>query len=382
MEIDMNEISRTVPPQNFPEQFEKYRDEILPAIEKVLASGQFILGPAVEEFENHFKTWHGAQFAMGCNSGTDALIMALQALGIGPGDEVICPAFTYYATGSAIVRAGATPVFCDCDPETYTITVENIDAVMGPRVKAIIPVHLYGHPCKMDSIMSYAKEKNLAVIEDCSQSHGAMWQGKKTGTFGEVGCFSFYPTKNLGAYGDGGIAITDDLAIAESFRVLRHQGSNKRYHHDVIGMNSRLDSIQAAILNVKLKYLDAAIAKRRELAAFFDSEIQAAGLSEIQIPKTLKDAIHVYHLYTIRCSRRDELLAFLESKGIGSYVYYPIPLHLLKAFQSLDRRNHGLPVSEAASQETLALPLHPEMTQDDQVYILDALKEFFIKAVS
>lgn len=373
----ISERLKEVPAQRFGVQFEAMRDEIMSRIERVCQKGQFILGPEVKSFEDAFARWLGAGHGIGVASGSDALLLALLALEIGPGDEVLTTPFTYFATGESIVRAGAKPVFIDIDPKSYNIQPEKIREKITGRTKAILPVHIYGQPCRMDALLDLAGRHHLAVVEDCAQAHGTLWNGRKVGTFGDYGCFSFYPTKNLGAYGDGGFVSASDEARALEVRILRSHGALKKYHHEKLGINSRLDEIQAAILNVKLKFLDQAITARRARAHRYNQLIQGAGLSDLGIPFEEPQGFHTYHLYVIRAPRRDALLAHLEKSGIQAGVYYPFPLHLEKPFAFLGYAKGLCPEAEKASLETLALPLFPEMTDDDQDYVVERIAQFY-----
>ncbi|MBI4550311.1 MAG: DegT/DnrJ/EryC1/StrS family aminotransferase [Candidatus Omnitrophica bacterium] len=373
----ISERLKEVPPQRFGVQFEAMREEIMARIERVCQKGQFILGPEVKAFEETFARWLGAGHGIGVASGSDALLLALLALEIGPGDEVITTPFTYFATGESIVRAGARPVFVDIDPKTYNLRADKIEEKINARTKAILPVHIYGQPCRMDAVLDLAARKRLAVVEDCAQAHGTLWSGRKVGTFGDYGCFSFYPTKNLGAYGDGGFVAAREDARALEVRILRSHGALKKYHHEKLGINSRLDEIQAAILNVKLKFLDQALAARRQRAHRYNELLRNAGLTEIQTPYEEPQGFHTYHLYVIRAPRRDALLQHLEKSGIGAGVYYPFPLHLEKPFAFLGYGKGLCPEAEKASLETLALPLFPEMTDDDQDYVVERVAQFY-----
>lgn len=370
-------LMREVPAQRFGEQYQALRDEILERLDGVCRRGQFILGPEVEQFERDFARWVGADYGIGCASGSDALYLALRALEIGAGDEVITSPFTYFATAESIVRAGATPVFADIDALTYNIDHETVESRITPRTRAILPVHLYGQACRMDRLVSIAKSRKLWIVEDCAQAHGSLGGGRKVGTFGELGCFSFYPTKNLGTYGDGGLVATSREDLAHEVRLLRGHGAIKKYHHEKLGINSRLDEVQAAILNVKLKYLDRGIEIRREKAHRYNELMKGQGIDQVKIPVEDAHGYHTYHLYVVRASRRDELAEYLGRVGIQCGVYYPTPLHLEKAFAFLGYRLGNFPCAEAASQETLALPLYPELTDADQAYVVEKVAEFY-----
>ena len=370
---------KEVPAQKFAEQFQGMRQEITERVGRVFSSGHFILGPEVKQFQNDFTRWLGAGHGIGVASGSDALLLALMALGIGRGDEVITTPFTYFATGEAIFRAGAVPVFVDIDAATYNIDPLKIEEKITPRTKAILPVHLYGQTCRMDKIMDIAVRRGLKIVEDCAQAHGTLLKGRKVGTFGEFGCFSFYPTKNLGAYGDAGFVATADETLAREIFILRVHGAEKRYHHEKMGINSRLDEVQAAILNVKLKYLDRWLTARRERAHRYNDLLKRAGVSQLRVPFEDPDGFHTYHLYTVRVESgvRDKLLEHLVNHGIQAGVYYPTPLHLEKPFAYLGGRMGDCPEAEKAMRDTLALPLYPELTDEDQDYVVTRIKEFY-----
>ncbi len=368
---------KEVPAQKFGEQFEALRGEIMARLEKVCSSGHFILGPEVKQFETDFAHWLGAGYGIGVASGSDALLLALMALGIGRGDEVITTPFTYFATGESIFRSGATPVFVDIDPGTYNIDPQKIAEKITPRTKVILPVHLYGQPCRMDQILNLAAKHKLKIVEDCAQAHGSKFNGRTIGTFGDFGCFSFYPTKNLGAYGDGGFVAASDETLAKELFLLRGHGAVKKYHHEKMGINSRLDSLQAAILNVKLKHLARWLEMRREKSHRYNQLLKQAGMAEVKIPYEDPEGFHTYHLYTIRAEKRDYLLDHLVKQGIAAGVYYPTPLHLEKPFAYLDGRKGDCPEAEKAALETLSLPLYPELTDEDQDYVVSKIKEFY-----
>ncbi|BCB95365.1 aminotransferase DegT/DnrJ/EryC1/StrS family protein [Dissulfurispira thermophila] len=342
-------------------QYMEIKDEVLLMVNEVLESSQYILGKRVAELEDHIKKYHGVQDAIAVASGTDALHLSLRALGIGEGDEVITTAFTFFATVEAIMYTGAKPVFVDIEPETYNIDVSLIEKKVTERTKAIIPVHIFGHPVDMEGIMDIAQKYSLKVIEDCAQSFGASFNGKKAGSFGDAGCFSFYPSKNLGACGDGGMIILNDINVAHEVRKLRNHGSKGGYRHECLGYNSRLDEIQAGILLVKLKRIDAYNTKRRENAILYNSL-----LSDIVTCPVEKDsAYHVYHQYTIRSNKRDIIQQCLKEHGISSVIYYPLPLHLQDALRYLGYKEGDLPITEQVSKEVLSLPIYPELTEED-----------------
>ncbi len=334
--------------------------EIAEAVSRVVASGWYILGPEVEQFEQAFADYHGVAAAVGVANGTDAVELALRAGGVGPGDEVITVAHTAVATVCAVERTGATPVLVDIEPLSYTIDPAAIRAAITPRTKAIVPVHLYGHPAELNQIMLIAQQYHLLVVEDCAQAHGALYNGQRVGTIGHLGAFSFYPTKNLGALGDGGAIITNDREFAARLRRLRFYGQAQRYLASERGMNSRLDELQAAILTVKLQHLDQHNATRRTLAAYYDKQISKVTLPKIDSRRAQIE--HVYHLYVVRHPRRDELRAALQQAGIESQLHYPVPVHLQPAYASLGYTAGSLPQTERAANEVLSLPMYVGLT--------------------
>lgn len=382
-----------VPSFDLTEQNRLLRDELMPAIEEVVAGGMFILGEEVSSFEKAIAEYCGVKHAIGVANGSDALYIALAACGIGPGDEVITTPFTFFATAGSICRTGATPVFADINLETFNIDPEEIEKKITSRTKAILPVHLYGLPADMDSINDIAKRHNLRVIEDAAQAIGSQYHGRPCGSLGDAGCISFFPTKNLGAFGDAGMVVTNDDKIADLCRVLRVHGARKKYYHDMMGINSRLDALQAKILHLKLKYLDGWIEKRRAIAARYTSRINGrmsldmggalkTGAS-IRLPSEPSGCKHVYHQYTIRVEgpegERDRLKDYLQAQGIGSTVYYPVPLHLQKVFSHLGYKEGDFPNSETASKTVLSLPMFPEMTQEQIDYVVQSVNNFRLK---
>ncbi len=336
-----------------------FRDELLRRLSETLDSTQFILGPNVQALEKEVATYVGAAHAVGCASGTDALHLALRALGIGLGDEVITSPFTFIGTSEAISYTGATPVFVDIDAGTFNIDPAQIEKAITSRTKAVMPVHLYGQAAELDSIVDICRRHGLRLIEDCAQSVGATYNGRMTGSFGDFGCFSFYPSKNLGAFGDGGMVSTGDEALAAEVRVYRNHGSRVRYHHHVIGYNSRLDEMQAVILRVKLQYLEDFNTRRRAIAQAYRERL--AGV--VDTPVEAPNRVHVYHQYTVRSPRRDDIGNALGEAGIGSMIYYPVPLHQQEVYADLCR-GVSLPVSEAAAREVISLPIFPQMSGD------------------
>jgi dTDP-4-amino-4,6-dideoxygalactose transaminase len=368
----MNEI----PILDLRSQHRAIRDELMVAIANVIDAGQYIVGPNVGAFENEFAQYLGSKHAVGLNSGTDALHLALRALDIGPGDEVITTTFSFIATAEAISIVGATPVFVDIDPRTYQIDVRALEAAITPRTRAIIPVHLYGAPAPMREIMRIAGQHALEVIEDCAQSVAAAVDGKKTGTFGAISAFSFFPSKNLGACGDGGAIVTDREDLAQRVRALRAHGARKKYYHEEIGLNSRLDEIQAAILRVKLRHLDAWTASRRAIAAGYNDGFGFD--SGIQVPVEEAGCYNVYHQYTIGVDERDALQEKLRAAGISTAVYYPLPLHLQPAYAMLGGKKGDMPVAEAAAKSVLSLPISPDMPASDQVRVISTVLELIL----
>ena len=340
-------------------EYAALRDAILPAVAAVFEGCRFILGPEVEALEAELGAYLGGAQVVGCANGTDALVLALRALEIGAGDEVIVPAFTFAATAEAVALAGATPVFADIEPDTFALDPQSVAALVGPRTRAILPVHLFGQCTRMEPLLDIAERSALRIVEDAAQAIGARWRGRAAGTLGHVAAFSFYPTKNLGAPGDGGMVSTTDPRLAERLRILRAHGSRGGYVHEAIGLNSRLDEIQATVLRVKLPHLDRWNEKRRTTAARYRSAIGGGLVAPVEID----GAHHVYHHFTVRAPRRAELVARLEAAGIGSAVYYPRPLHEQPAYTRWARGR--LPEAERAAAEVLSLPVHPWLTDDE-----------------
>ncbi len=347
-----------IPMVDLKAEYALLKDELDPAVQAVLAGAQYINGPNVRAFEQEVAAYCGVKHAIACASGTDALMLALRACDIGPGDEVITTPFTFVATASAISMCGARPVFVDIDPLTYNIDPARIEAAITPRTRAVLPVHLYGQPADLAPIAELCRGYGLRLIEDAAQSFGAEYGGRKAGAYGDLGCFSFYPSKNLGAFGDGGMVITDDDALAEKTRVLANHGSRVRYHHDVLGYNSRLDELQAAILRVKLKRVDAFNSARRRIAHSYSRHLAGSG---VQTPVEDGKGLHVFHQYTVQSDRRDAIQAALAAAGIASAIYYPIPLHR-QALYAEACRGLRLPVAEAAAARVLSLPISPLIT--------------------
>lgn len=353
-------------------QYQALAPEINSAIAAVLESTQFILGPQVKSLEKQVAEYCDCSSGVGVASGTDALRLALSALDIGPNDEVITTPFTFVATANTISHCGAQPVFVDINPQSFTLDPDAVRAAVTEKTKAIVPVHLYGHPCDMDSLERIAKEYDLRIIEDCAQAIGARYNGKKLGGLGDAGCLSFFPSKNLGAYGDGGMVVTNNAEVAEKVDVLRRQGGKKKYNHEILGFNSRLDTLQAAILEVKLKSLDQWQEGRREVAQRYNELLAEAPLST---PYEAPEAYHVYHQYTIRTEHRDELAAYLQERGIPTMVYYPLCLHKQPLYTAFNEMT--LPHAEAAASEVLSLPIYPELTLENQKFITDNILAFY-----
>jgi dTDP-4-amino-4,6-dideoxygalactose transaminase len=360
-----------VPFIDLPQQFRGLKSEIDNALEPIFSSTSFILGPAVAQFEQDFAEYLDVKHCVSVHSGTAALHLALLALGIGPGDEVITVANTFIATAEGISFAGATPRFVDVDPLTQTMDVAALEAAITPAVKAIIPVHLFGQPADMDPIMAIAAKHGIAVVEDACQAHGARYKGRRVGTIGDVGCFSFYPGKNLGAAGEGGAISTNKPELADAVRLIRDHGSSRKYHHQIVGHNFRFDSIQAAVLNVKLPHLDKWNQLRREHAAYYTEQL--AGVEQIVTPTVADGREPVFHLYVIETSMRNAVQEKLTAAGIQTGIHYPMPVHLQPAYASLGYKPGSLPVSEALSQRILSLPMYPELTKQQQEHVVRSL---------
>lgn len=351
-------------------------EEIISAVTTILKRGDYILGAAVSAFEEAFAAYCEAKFAVGVANGTDAITLAAQALGLKEGDEVIIPANTFIATAEGLAHAGVRPVLVDADPTTYTIDVRQIEAKITKKTKALVAVHLFGQPVDFDPLAAIAKKYNLAIIEDAAQAHGADYKGRRIGSLGDIACFSFYPSKNLGACGDAGAIVTNREDLAVTVKKLRDHGSAKKYHHELIGYNSRLDTIQAAVLLLKLKYLDAGNLQRREHAQTFHEHLST--IPGVHTPQAVPDRNHVYHVYAIRLSgiNRDQLAAELLKQGIHSNIHYPFPVHLAPAFAYLNGRKGDFPVAEACSNELLSLPMYPQLTREKIAYIAEHIKNF------
>lgn len=356
-------------------QYSSIKDEIDGAIKRVVDDQDFVLGRDVNILEQEMAAYCGTKYAVGVASGTDALILALRALDIKEGDEVITPPFTFFATAEAVSLVGAKPIFVDIDPKTYNIDPSKIEAKITRATKAIIPVHLYGQCSDMEPINALAKKHSLKIIEDNAQSIGAVYNGDKSGSLGDIGCLSFFPSKNLGGFGDGGMIVTDKADIAKKIAILRVHGSSERYIHSVIGTNSRLDNLQAAVLRVKLKYLDKWLEARRGIAKYYDKGLMGLPIS---VPFSPEYNVHTYSLYIIRArGRASDLMRFLKDNGVESRTYYPIPLHLQECYKNLRYKKGDFPESEKAALETLALPIFPELTRPEMDYVIDTVKKFF-----
>ncbi|MFM7427359.1 MAG: DegT/DnrJ/EryC1/StrS family aminotransferase [Elainella sp.] len=372
----------SIPAFELGQQYKLLAAEVGQSVQEVLASGRYIGGTTVETFEQQFAAYIGTSDCVSCNSGTDALYLALRALNIGPGDEVITSAFTFFATAETVSAVGATPVFVDIEPATFNLDLERVEAAITAHTKAIIPVHLFGQPLDMTRLIALAQTHGLWVIEDCAQSTGATWAGAVTGSIGQIGCFSFYPTKNLGACGDGGAITTQDRELAARLRRLRDHGQVQRYRYEEIGVNSRLDAIQAAILQIKLRHLDTWNASRRQIAARYQNWL--APLPHLITPIGLPGGEGVWNQYTIRvqsptepdpAAYRDQVRAQLQQRGIGTALYYPLPLHLQPVYASLSYQAGSLPVTEQVAQEVISLPMFPELAEAQQEQVVYALKD-------
>jgi dTDP-4-amino-4,6-dideoxygalactose transaminase len=370
----------SVPLLDVGRQYQQIRQQIARAIDRVCESGRYVLGPDCEQLESALAQYCQTPHAVACASGSDALLLALMALDIGPGDEVLMPSYTFFATASAAWRVGAKPVFVDIDPLSFNIDPNRIAAHIKPATKAILPVHLYGQCADMPAIMAIAKRHGVAVIEDAAQAIGAEWSGRRAGSWGQVGCLSFYPTKNLGCFGDGGLMTATDSKLADRLRLLRGHGMQPRYYHQEVGINSRLDTMQAAILAVKLPYLDNWTVARQANARRYDELFAACGLDRVlELPKVAGPCRHVWNQYVVRVpdGARDALRSHLTAQKIGTEIYYPVPLHQQACFASLGYREGSLPESEKAARETLALPIFAELTEREQQAVVRAIRAFF-----
>lgn len=366
-----------IPILNLTRQYNRLKDKIEQALIEVATSGHYILGPKVKAFEEEMARFMNVKHVVGCANGTDALFLALKALKIGPGDEVITTPFSYMATSESIVRTGATPVFTDIDPKTFNMSLDGLEGLITPNTKAILPVHLYGQPMDMSPLQRIAKKHNLYVIEDCAQAIGAEYEGKKVGTLGEIGCFSFFPSKNLGAFGDGGMVTTNDDELAERLRMLRVHGSRKRYYHEEAGLNSRLDELQAAILSVKLPYLDEWNQTRRDIARRYN-DLLAPVRDKVDVPFVADNVVPVFHQYTITLKTdsadfRQKMQEKMQELGIQTMIYYPVPLYRQQTHAELGFNPADYPICEKLSDRVLSLPMFPELMEDEQKQVVDAL---------
>ena len=375
-----------VPLLDLKAQYAPLREAIAEAVERVVESQRFILGPEVEAFEQDVARYVGVRHAVGCASGTDALILALAALDVGPGHEVLTTPFSFFATASCAYRVGARPRFADIDARTFNVDPERLDAAVGPRTRALLPVHLFGQSADMDSVLEIGERRRVPVVEDAAQALGATYQSARSGAelrcgaLGRIGCYSFFPSKNLGGFGDGGMLVTSDDGLAARLRELRVHGGQQMYHHREVGWNSRLDALQAAVLRVKLPHLDRWSMGRAENAARYDRLLVESGLLEagrVQLPEREPRARHIFNQYTLRVERRDALKRHLDEAGIGNSVYYPVPLHLQECFRELGHREGDFPVAERACREVLALPVYPELEPAQQERVVAALLDFY-----
>lgn len=362
-----------VPLLDLTAQFRALEPEMRQAIDRVLTSGRFILGPEVAAFEQEVAAYCGVPHAVGCASGTDALLLAMRALSIGPGDDVVTPAFSFLASASTVALAGARPVFCDVEPDTYNLDPALLERAITPRTKAVVVVHLFGQCANLPVLLDLCRRRNLLVIEDAAQAIGATWTGRPAGSWGDVGCFSFFPSKNLGAYGDGGLVVSPQPEIADRLRLFREHGARPKYHHLEIGLNSRLDALQAAVLRVKLPHLESWTEARRRNADIYRERLAGSPVSP---PIARPEARHIYNQFVVRCSRRDALREHLQRAGVGTEIYYPRPMHLQPCFADLGHREGDFPVAEAACRETLALPVYPELTSEQIGYVAERIHEF------
>jgi dTDP-4-amino-4,6-dideoxygalactose transaminase len=358
-------------------QFNSLQSEVMSAVSRVIESQHFILGPEVTALEQEIAAYVGVKHAIGCASGSDALLLALMALNIGPGDEVITVPFTFVATVGSIVRLGAKPVFVDIDSNSYNMDPAAVEAAITSRTKAILPVHLFGQAAELGDILSLANQRGIPVIEDAAQAIGAQYKNKMVGSLGLMGCFSFFPSKNLGGFGDGGLITTNDDKVADKLKVLRTHGSRKKYSYELLGMNSRLDALQAAILRVKLPHLGSWAEGRRRNAARYRSMFAAADLREVGLPSESQDRHHVYNQFTIRVDRRDSLREHLHNEGVPTEIYYPSPLHIQEAFVNLGYKLGDFPVSEKACQQVISLPIFAELKEEQQQTVVNAIQHFY-----
>jgi dTDP-4-amino-4,6-dideoxygalactose transaminase len=365
---------RQIPIADLGREYETLKSELDPLLQKVLRSGSYVLGQEVSQFENDLAAYLGVGQAIGVNSGTDAILLALRALNIGPGDEVIVPVMSFFATVEPIILLGAKPVFVDIDPVSYGIDAAAVAARISPRTKAIVAVHLYGLPADVKALAELASNQKVPLVEDMAQAIGSSYGAKKIGAYGDLACVSFYPTKNLGACGDAGAVLTSSNTLAERVKSLRNHGAKIKYHHDEVAYNSRLDELQAAILRVKLRHLDSWNEMRKALACEYRSLLE--GLP-VTLPQEIPGREHVFHLYSIQSDRRDALKVFLQERGISTGLHYPVPLHLLPALKSFGHHENDFPRGERLARQTLSLPLHPYMSSEDVAYVVQTIRSFF-----
>ncbi|MBI9031529.1 DegT/DnrJ/EryC1/StrS family aminotransferase [bacterium] len=358
-------------------QYENIMSEIKEEMDKVFANHNYILGNQVKDFENTMQDYLEVNHAIACASGTDALVLALRALQVGPGDEVITTPFTFFATAGSIARVGAVPVFVDVDEDTFNINPDLIEAAITDKTKAIIPVHLFGQPAEMDKIMEIAKRHHLKVIEDNAQGIGSKYAGKYSGSIGDIGTLSFFPSKNLGCMGDGGMCITQDEQLGKDLVQLRKHGENPQYFHKWVGYNSRLDTLQAAVLNVKIKYLEGWSDGRRKNAKLYYEKL--ADIKEIKLPVIHEKATTVYNQFTLQAERRDELMAFLKENQIGCAIYYPKPLHIQECFENLGYKEGDLPIAEKLAKKAVSIPIYTELPEEHQLFVIEKIREFYNK---
>jgi dTDP-4-amino-4,6-dideoxygalactose transaminase len=369
-----------VPLLDLQAQYETIRDEVRTAVDRVFDSQQFVLGAEVGSLEEEIARYSQTKFAIGCASGSDAVLLALMSCGVGAGDEVITTPFSFFATAGAVARLGARPVFADIDERTFNLNPSLVEAALTERTKAIMPVHLYGQCAEMNPLIELSQSRGIPIIEDAAQAIGAEDRSRRAGSMGTIGCFSFYPSKNLGGAGDGGMLVTNDLEHGRRLHMLRVHGEETKYHHKVVGINSRLDALQAAVLRVKLPHLDAWSTERQRKAQQYELMFVDAGLSEqIEVPFVRSNARHIFHQFVVRVrgGKRDGLREYLRECGVGTDVYYPVPLHLQECFAYLGYQEGDLPVGELAAKETLALPVYPELTDEQQDYVVSAIGKFF-----
>lgn len=362
----------SIPLNDLQAQFASIKPEVMSAIEDVLDAMHLFLGPQNRRFEQSFASYCGCEYGIGLSNGTDALSLALRACQIGPGDEVITVSHSFIATVEAIAQVGATPVFVDIEPDTYTMDWRQLEGALSKRTRAIIPVHLYGHPADMQPVLDFARQYGLRVIEDASQAHGAAYQGKRAGSFGDIACFSLYCSKNLGAYGEAGICTTNDAELAERLRMLRDHGSSVRYQHEMLGVNARMDEVQAAILNVKMGHLEKWNAQRQAHAKIYSEQMKE---SVEAVPVVRQGATHVFYVYVVQVRERDQLYRYLSEQGIGCGIHYPTPIHLQPACQRYGYTRGSLPVTEAACERILSLPMYPELTGEQIQAVIDGVKQ-------